>query len=99
VVLEVTAKTTETSPIDRQERIYEIGYDIDGKQRMGSWQIREIADLALQPNKRTEERFLKELPEGTGRTEIEVKVSLWPDPMTELLMHRVVKEISFDHQP
>ncbi len=85
-------------PIGRRE-YYEIGYDLDQKQRMGSWQIREIVDLALQPNKRTEERFVKELPEGTKSAEIEIKVSMWPDPKTELVAHRVVKKVSFEGRP
>ncbi len=93
----MTAKTDKNTvlPIGRKE-YNEIGYDIDGRQRMGSWQIREIADFALQPNKRTEERFIKELPEGTGSAEIEVKVSLWPDPKTELVAHRMVKRVRFE---
>jgi hypothetical protein len=100
VVLEVTAKTDNAAvlPIGRKD-YYEIGYDLDQKQRMGSWQIREIADLALQPNERTEETFVKELPEGTRSAEIEIKVSVWPDPKTELVVHRVVKKISFEGQP
>jgi hypothetical protein len=97
VVLEVTAKIDNgvVVPIGRKD-YYEIGYDLGGKQRMGSWQIKEIVDLALQPGKKTEERFVKELPEGTGSAEIEIKVSLWPDPKTELVVHRVVKKISFE---
>ncbi len=97
MVLEVTAKIDDALvlPIGRKE-YYEIGYDLGGNQRMGSWQIKEIVDLALASGKRTEERFVKELPEGTRSAEIEIKVSLWPDPRTELVAHRVVKRISFE---
>ncbi len=35
-------------------------------------------------------------PEGTGSAEIEVKVSLWPDPKTELVAHRMVKRVRFE---
>lgn len=75
---------------------WEIGYDLEGKQKMGSWEIKEIVDLSLQPGKRTEERFMTELPEGTKSAEIEIKVSMFPSPKTELVIHRVVKKIIFD---
>jgi hypothetical protein len=97
VVLEVTAKTDQGSviPVGRKE-YYEIGYDLDGRQRMGSWQIKEIVDLSLQPRKKTEERFIKELPEGTRSAEVGVKVALWPSPNIELVVDRVMKKISFE---
>ncbi len=93
----MTAKTDAggVSPVGRKE-YFEIGYDLEGRQRMGAWQIKEISDLALQPGKRMDERFVKELPEGTKSAEVEVKVSLWPDPKTELVTHRVKKEVRFD---
>jgi hypothetical protein len=96
VVLEVTAKTDKNSiiPVARKE-YYEIGYDLDGKQRMGSWQIKEIIDLSLQPGKRTGERFVKELPEETESAEVEVKVALWPSPKIEFVIHRVVRKLNF----
>lgn len=97
MVLEATAKTDGGALIPMGKREYwEIGYDLEGKQKMGSWEIKEIVDLSLQPGKRTEERFMTEFPMGTKSAEIELKVSMYPSPKTELVIHRVVKKIHFD---
>ncbi|KAF0216932.1 MAG: hypothetical protein FD174_3487 [Geobacteraceae bacterium] len=74
----------------------EIGLDLDGNQRMGSWEIKEIVDLSLQPGKSVTERFLKELPEGARSAEVVVKVSMWPDPKTELVVERVERRVTFE---
>lgn len=81
-------------PIARRE-FREIGLDLDGMQRSGSWEIREIVDLALQPGKAVTERFVTELPEDTGSAEIEVKVTMWPSPKKEIEVSRVVRRIDF----
>lgn len=94
----MTAKTDQgtTLTVGKKE-YYEIGYDLDGKQRMGSWQIKEIVDLCLQPRKIIEERFLTELPEGTKNADIEIKVTMFPTPKMELVIHRVVKKLKFEN--
>ncbi len=100
MVLEATATTDKGQTVSLGKQEYrEIGLDLDGYQRMGAWQIKEIIDLSLQPGKTLTERFVKELPEGTKSAEIEIKVSMWPDPKTELVAHRVVKKISFEGRP
>jgi hypothetical protein len=100
VVLEATARTDKGETVTLGKKEYrEIGLDLDGNQRMGSWQIKEIIDLSLQPGKNLTERFVKELPEGTESAEIEIRVSLWPDPKTELVAHRLLKKISFGPRP
>jgi hypothetical protein len=96
VVLEVTAKTDQGTliPIGRREYM-EIGYDLDGNQRMGSWEIKEILDLSLQPGRKTEERFVVEMPEGTKRADVEVRVTMFPSPKEEITVHRIIKIIHF----
>jgi hypothetical protein len=97
VVLELTAKTDKGNiiPVGMKE-FYEIGYDLDGNQRMGSWQIKEIADFSLQPMRVTEERFIQELPDGTKSAEIEISVAMWPSPTKEIIIHKSVKKIVFE---
>jgi hypothetical protein len=96
VVLEATATTDNGTRIALGSKEYlEIGYDLDGNQRMGSWQIKEILDLSLQPGRRTEERFAAELPPGTKRAEVEVRVTMFPSPQEEILIHQTVKTIHF----
>lgn len=100
MVLEATAITDKGESVPLGKREYrEIGLDLDGNQRMGSWQIKEIFDLSLQPGKVVTERFVKELPQGTRSAEVEVRVSIWPDPKTELVVHRVTRRISFGPGP
>jgi hypothetical protein len=96
VVLEVTAKTDQGTVIPLGRREYmEIGYDLDGNQRMGSWEIKEILDLSLQPARKTEERFVAEMPEGTKRVDVEVRITMFPSPKEEIIVHRVTKTIHF----
>jgi hypothetical protein len=100
VVLEATATTDTGEIVSLGRKEYrEIGLDLDGNQRMSAWQIKEIIDFSLQPGKTLTERFIQELPEGTASAEIEVKVSMWPGPETELVAHRVVKKINFAPRP
>lgn len=97
MVLEVTAKTDSGTIIRMGKREYwEIGYDLDGKQRMGSWQIKEIVDLSLQPRMTMKERFLSGLPEDTKKADVEVKVTMFPMPQMELIIHRVMKTLNFE---
>jgi hypothetical protein len=96
VVLEVTATTESGVVVLMGKKTYwEIGLDLDGDHRLGAWQIKEIVDLSLPPRKNTAERFIAELPHGTKRAEIEVKVTSFPTPKTEIPVHRVVKTIAF----
>jgi hypothetical protein len=100
VVLEATATTDTGEIVSLGRKEYrEIGLDLDGNQRMSAWQIKEIIDFSLQPGKTLTERFIQELPEGTVSAEIEVKVSMWPGPKTEMVAHRVVKKINFAPRP
>lgn len=96
MVLEVTAKTDKDAlvPIGRREYM-EIGYDLDGNQRMGSWEIKEILDLSLRPVRKTEERFVAEMPEGTKSADVEVKVTMFPSPKEEIIVQRIIKTIHF----
>lgn len=91
------AKTDKGKIIPLGKREYkEIGLDLDGFQRMGAWQIKEIVDFSLQPTKSLKERFIGDLPEETESAEIEIKVSYWPDAKTEWVVHRAVKKIGFE---
>ena len=92
----MTAKTDKGTliPIGRREYM-EIGYDLDGNQRMGSWEIKEILDLSLQPGRKTEERFVVEMPEGAKRADVEVRVTMFPSPKEEITVHRIIKIIHF----
>jgi hypothetical protein len=94
--MEVTAKTnTGTVVLMGKKEYWEVGLDLDGDHRVGAWQIREIVDLSLPPRKTTTERFITELPEGTKSVEIEVKITAYPSPKTEVPVHKVVKTITF----
>jgi hypothetical protein len=94
--MEVTAKTnTGTVVLMGKKEYWEVGLDLDGDHRVGAWQIREIVDLSLPPRKTTTERFITELPEGTKSVEIEVKITAYPTPKTEVPVHKVVKTITF----
>jgi hypothetical protein len=94
--MEVTAKTnTGTVVLMGKREYWEIGLDLDGDHRVGAWQIREIVDLSLPPRKTTSERFITELPEGTKSAEIEVKITAYPSPKTEVPVHKVMKTITF----
>jgi len=96
VVLEVTAKTDTGKVIPIGTREYrEIGVDLEGKERLGAWQIKEVIDLSLQPRKTTKERFVTELPEDTKSAEIEVRVTYYPAPKTAVDVHRVTRKLTF----
>lgn len=96
MVLEVTAKTDAGTVVNMGKKEYwEVGLDLDGDHRVGAWQIKEILDLTLPPRKTTEERFISELPEGTKSADVEVKVTYYPSPKTELVVHKVMKKLTF----
>lgn len=63
---------------------------------MGSWEIKEIIDLSLQPGKSVREKFVTELPAETRSAEVEVKLSLWPSPEREIVVERIVRKIVFE---
>lgn len=96
MVLEVTAKTDagKVIPIGRKE-YREIGVDLDGKERLGAWQIKEVIDLSLQPRKTANERFVTELPEDTKSAEIEVTVTYYPAPNAVVEVHKVTRKLNF----
>ena len=96
MVLEVTAKTDSGKilPVGRKE-YREIGIDLEGKERLGAWQIKEVIDLSLQPRKTTRERFVTELPPDTKSAEIEVKVIYNPSQTRAIEVHRVTKKVSY----
>jgi hypothetical protein len=96
VVLEVTAKTDAGTVVNMGRKEYwEIGLDTEGDHRVGAWQIKEILDLTLPPRRTTTERFVSELPEGTRSADVEIKVTYYPAPKTELPVHTVVKKVTF----
>jgi hypothetical protein len=96
VVLEVTAKTDAgTVVVMGKKEYWEVGLDLEGDHRLGAWQIKEILDLTLPPRKTTAERFISELPENTKSADVEVKVTYFPAPKTELVVHKVVKKLAF----
>jgi hypothetical protein len=97
VVLEVTAKTDKGTVVSVGKKEYwELGMDLEGYHRMGAWQIREIIDLTLPPRKTTTERFVTELPEGSTSADVTVKVTYYPSPKTELVIHDVTKRLKFN---
>jgi len=96
VVLEVTAKTDKGTVVPMGKKEYwELGMDMDGFHRVGAWQIKEIVDLTLPPRKTTTERFVTELPEGTTSADVEVKVTYFPGPKTELVIHQETRKLTF----
>jgi hypothetical protein len=96
VVLDVTAKTDTGTVVTMGKKEYwEVGLDLEGEHRIGAWQIKEILDLTLPPRKKTAERFVTELPENTKSAEVEVKVTYFPNPKTELVIHKVTKKLTY----
>jgi len=94
--MEVTGKTDSGTVILIGKKEYrEIGLDIEGNERLGAWQIKEIADLSLPPQKKTEERFEAEFPENTKSVDIEVTLKYFLTPAYESVVHRVTKKVSF----
>lgn len=78
-----------------RKEYWEIGLDLEGDHRMGAWQIKEILDLTLPPRKTTKEQFITPLDENTKSAEVEVKVTYYPAPKTEILVHQVTKKLTF----
>lgn len=96
MVLDVTAKTDAGTVVKMGTKEYwEIGLDMDGEHRVGAWQIKEILDLTLPPRTTTTERFLSELPAGTKSADVEVTVRYRPSAAHDLLVHQVVKKLTF----
>jgi hypothetical protein len=96
VVLEVTAKTDKgTVTAMGKKEYWEIGLDLDGRHRLGAWQIKEILDLTLPPRRTTSERFMSELPADTKSAEVEVLVTYHPSAKTTIEVGRIVKTLHF----
>jgi len=95
--MDVTAKTDSGAVIVVGKKEYrEIGLDLEGNERLGAWQIKEIIDLTLPPQKRTEERFIAEFPEGAKSAEVEVVLKYYLTPSYESIVYKVTKKIIFD---
>jgi hypothetical protein len=95
--MEVTARTDKGAVIAVGKKEYrEIGLDLDGSERLGAWQIKEIIDLSLQPKRTTMERFVTEFPEDTGSAEIEVILKYYLTPAYESVVHQLSSEVSFE---
>jgi hypothetical protein len=96
VVLEVTAKTDQGTVIAMGKKEYwEIGLDLDGRHRLGAWQIKEIVDLTLPPRRTSKERFMSELPVDTKSADIEVLVTYHPSAKTVIEAGRIIKTLHF----
>lgn len=94
--MDVTARTDSGAVIVVGKKEYrEIGLDTEGNERLGAWQIKEIIDLSLPPQKKTEERFIVEFAENTKSAEIEVTLKYYLSPSYESIVHKVTKKISF----
>lgn len=94
--MDVTARTDKGDVISIGTKVYrEIGVDLDGKERLGAWQIKEIIDLTLPPGKTTQERFVIEFPEGTKSADIEVVLKYYLTPSYESEVHRVSRKVGF----
>ena len=92
----MTAKTDQGIAIAVGRKVFQhLGRDLSGNQSLDSWEIKEIVDSALKPGRNTE-RFITPLPEGTKGAEVEVKVTMFPGPHPEVLIHRIVKTIRFE---
>jgi len=95
--MDVTARTNKGVVINIGKKEYrEIGVDLDGNERLGAWQIKEIIDLTLPPGKTTEERFVAEFPEGTKSVDIEVLLTYYLTPGYQSVVHRVGKKVGFE---
>jgi hypothetical protein len=94
--MDVTARTDSGAVIVVGRKEYrEIGLDTEGNERLGAWQIKEIIDLTLPPQKRTDERFIVEFPENTRTADIEVTLKYYLSPSYEATVHKLTKKISF----
>jgi hypothetical protein len=95
--MDVTARTDKGDSITVGKKEYrEIGVDLEGNERLGAWQIKEIIDLTLPPGKTTQERFVTEFPEGTKSADIEVILTYYLTPAYQSVVHRVSRKVSFD---
>lgn len=92
----MTAKTDrgEAVPIGKKE-YWEIGLDLDGNHRYGAWQIKEIVDLTLPPRKTVQERFMAELPKGTGSADVEITVTYHPSKKITLEVYKATRKVTF----
>jgi hypothetical protein len=94
--MDVTARTDKGDVINIGKKEYrEIGVDLEGNERLGAWQIKEIIDLALQPGKTTQERFVTEFQEGTKSVDIEVKLTYYQTPGYQSVVHQASRKIVF----
>jgi len=92
----VTAKTDKgTVTAMGKKEYWEIGLDVEGKHRIGAWQIKEIVDLTLPPRRTTNERFMSELPPDTKSADVEVLVTYHPSAKTAIEVGRIVKKVHF----
>lgn len=95
--MDVTAKTDSGAVIVVGKKEYrEIGLDTEGRERLGAWQIKEIIDQTLPPQKRVEERFITEFPAETKSAEVEVVLKNYLSPSYEAIVYKVTKKIIFD---
>jgi hypothetical protein len=94
--MDVTAKTDKGSVVTIGRKEYrEVGLDLNGNERLGAWQIKQIIDLSLPPGKVTRERFVTEFPEGTESADIEVVLRYFHSPTSEILVHKIMKKVRF----
>ncbi len=92
----MTAKTDSGKELFIAKKEYrEIGLDIEGNERLGAWQIKEIIDLSLPPQKKTIERFTAEFPENTKSVDIEVMLKYFLTPSYESVVYKVTRKVSF----
>lgn len=95
--MDVTAKTDRGEVFTIGKKEYrEIGVDLDGAERLGAWQIKEIIDLSLPPARKTEERFLAEFPAGTKSADIEVVLIYYLTPAYQSEVHRISRKVVFE---
>lgn len=96
--MDVTARTDNGAVIVVGRKEYrEIGLDTEGNERLGAWQIKEIIDLTLPPQKRTDERFIVEFPENARTADIDVTLKYYLSPSYESIVHKLTKKISFSN--
>ncbi|MBI5103071.1 MAG: hypothetical protein HZB33_14745 [Nitrospirae bacterium] len=94
--MDVTARTDDGRTIAIGSREYrEVGLDLEGNERLGAWQIKEILDLSLQPGKKKEEVFLAEFPPEVKTAEIGVRLKYIVSEGHEHEVHNVLKRVSF----
>jgi hypothetical protein len=95
VVLDVTAKTESGSQVFSHKKEWkEVGIDLDGKQRVKAWEIKNTIDLALQPRRIHTERLTIPLPEGTGGVEIEAVLTYHHRPGEEFVVHKLSRKVT-----